>query len=70
MMIDGMALRDMLDEGKRQKRTDELYDREVRRRLRQRRVKTACDILGALAFFALAATVVWLCCAASGYHFE
>ena len=70
MMIDDMALRDMLDEGRRQKRAGELYEREVRRRTRERRIKALRDIAGALAFFALAAAVVWLCCVVSGYHWE
>ena len=33
-------------------------------------VRVAGEILGMIAILAMAAAVAWLCCAASGYHWE
>ena len=56
----------------RQKRmpTLEEYDREVERRLWRRSLKALGEIAGGIAFFALLAAAAWLCCVASGYHWE
>ena len=33
-------------------------------------MKNVWEILGLIALLAMAAVFVWLCCAASGYHWE
>lgn len=43
---------------------------EVRRRVWRRRWRTIGDIIGSLILVALMWAFGWLCCAASGYHFE
>ena len=36
----------------------------------RRAIRAAAEILGMAALLAMAAAFVWLCCAASGYHWE
>ena len=47
------------------------YDRVMSREgVMWRVVRVAGEILGMIAILAMAAAVAWLCCAASGYHWE
>ena len=36
----------------------------------RRAIRAAAEILGMATLLAMAAAFVWLCCAASGYHWE
>ena len=72
MTINDIMLRDILEAERRQRREDAMrkYDREVEGRLWRRRLKAMGEIAGGIAFFALLAATAWLCCVASGYHWE
>ena len=49
---------------------DDYGETEVRRRVWHRRWCTVGEIIGSLILVALMWAFGWLCCAASGYHFE
>ena len=72
MTINDIMLRDMLEAERKRKAEEKMaeYDREVERRLRRRRLKALGEVAGGIAFFALLAATAWLCCVASGYHWE
>ena len=72
MTINDIMLRDMAEADRLEKREDEMreYEREISRRLWRRRGKLALDVAGGILLFALLVAFCWLCCAASGYHWE
>ena len=72
MTINEIMLRDILEAERKRKAENEMaeYDRKVRKMLWRRRLKALGEIAGGIAFFALLAATAWLCCVASGYHWE
>lgn len=71
MTINDIMLRDMYDaEREERERDTAAYEREISRRLWRRRVMHALDVAGGILLFALLVAFCWLCCAASGYHWE
>ena len=71
MTINDIMIRDMLDdETEARDREMAEYGREIRRRVWRRRAKAVAEVAGYMAFLALLAAICWLCCAASGYHWE
>ena len=72
MNINDIMIRDMRMEERRRERDEAIaaYDREIRRRVWRRRIRAIAEVVGAILFFALLGVFCWLCCAASGYHWE
>ena len=46
------------------------YEREIRRRLWRRRMRAAAEFAGGVVVLLGLMGFCWLCCAASGYHWE
>lgn len=71
MTINDIMLRDMYDAEREERECEAAaYEREISRRLWRRRVLHALDVAGGILLFALLVAFCWLCCAASGYHWE
>ena len=73
MNINDIIQRDMADAEQRERERAERREAakdELRRQARREVLEAVKDIAGAIAFFALLVAIVWLCCAASGYHWE
>jgi len=68
MNINDIMRRDIADAER--KAEADAYEREIKRRLRRRRLRAFGEVAGVVAFCALLAAFGWLCCVGSGYNWE